>query len=128
ALYVLVCGRCVCRRGCIIRGGVLAVIHRVERCTPCPARRVLITRPLPCDGFPTVGSHTVAMARNGTAADLSQQLHRMDGGRYGSYKSLSGSWDFHNFTLEIGRAQADPFAPPTRMSVRVPPRAAGIPG
>ena len=51
----------------------------------------------------------------------------MDGGRYGSYKSLSGSWDFHNFTLEIGRAQADPFAPPTRMSVRVSPRAAGIP-
>src|SRR5699024_12819293 len=67
------------------------------------------------------------MARHGTAAELSQQLHRMDGGRYGSYKSLSGSWDLHNFTLDIGRAQADPFAPPTRMSVRVSPRAAGIP-
>lgn len=67
------------------------------------------------------------MAQNRTAADLSQQLRRMDGGRYGSYKSLSGSWDFDNFTLEIGRAQADPFAPPTRMSVRVSPRVAGIP-
>lgn len=67
------------------------------------------------------------MARNRTAAELSQQLRRMDGGRYGSYKSLSGSWHFDDFTLEIGKAQADPFAPPTRMSVRVSPHVAEIP-
>src|SRR5699024_4533746 len=84
-------------------------------------------RPVPCAEPGAPDSHTGDMARNGTAAELSQQLHRMDDGRYGSYKSLSGSWDFHNFTLEFGRAQADPFAPPTRMAVRVSPRTAGIP-
>src|SRR5699024_9286893 len=117
-------------RGCVVNSQMWCIAYYppsvASRALPRPPHPAH-PRSLPCYGFLTIDSHTVAMARHGTAAELSQQLHRMDGGRYGSYKSLSGSWDFHNFTLEIGRAQADPFAPPTRMSVRVSPRAAAMP-
>lgn len=62
-----------------------------------------------------------------TAKDLATLLSRIDGSGYGRYKSAAGLWSFPRFTLEIERVQSDPYAPPTRLSVRVPATAAGIP-
>jgi predicted ABC-class ATPase len=51
----------------------------------------------------------------------------MDGGPYGRYKSLTGDWDFADFTVTVDKVQADPFAPPTRLTVAVPAEIAGLP-
>ncbi|GAA3756619.1 putative ABC-class ATPase [Spinactinospora alkalitolerans] len=59
---------------------------------------------------------------------LAEELRRMDGASYGRYKSLSGEWDFGDFTLTVERVQADPFAPPSRIGVRIPADVAGLPG
>ncbi|MBB4932577.1 putative ABC-class ATPase [Lipingzhangella halophila] len=61
------------------------------------------------------------------AARLSAELRRMSGSSYGRYKSLKGEWDFGDFTLSIDRVQSDPFAPPSRISVRVPAAVAAMP-
>ena len=62
-----------------------------------------------------------------TAERLADELRRMDGSGYGRYKSLRGSWAFDGFTLEIERIQSDPFAPPSRVAVRLAPAEAGFP-
>ncbi|WP_046469322.1 ABC-ATPase domain-containing protein [Allosalinactinospora lopnorensis] len=61
------------------------------------------------------------------AARLGEELRRMSGASYGRYKSLRGEWEFDDFTLSIDRVQSDPFAPPSRISVRVPASVAGMP-
>ncbi|MGH3326288.1 MAG: ABC-ATPase domain-containing protein, partial [Streptomycetales bacterium] len=66
-------------------------------------------------------------APRGDAADLARALQRMDGAGYGRYKQLAGAWDFASFTLTVERVQADPFAPPSRLTVRVPSHVAGLP-
>ncbi|WP_017595193.1 ABC-ATPase domain-containing protein [Nocardiopsis potens] len=58
---------------------------------------------------------------------LAEELERMDGASYGRYKSLSGDWDFGDFTLTVERVQADPFAPPSRIAVHVPADLVGLP-
>ncbi|MGH3324808.1 MAG: P-loop domain-containing protein, partial [Streptomyces sp.] len=72
---------------------------------------------------------------------LEQQLARLDGAQYGRYKGLVGSWELpamngadgadalagSGATLELVRAQADPFAPPARVVVHVPAGPAGFP-
>ena len=63
----------------------------------------------------------------GDARALSSSLHGMDGASYGRYKSLTGHWAMDGFDLEIRRIQSDPFAPPSRLRVIVPARAAGFP-
>ncbi|GAA3735304.1 ABC-ATPase domain-containing protein [Salinactinospora qingdaonensis] len=60
-------------------------------------------------------------------ARLADELRNMDGASYGRYKSLSGDWDFGDFTLTIERVQADPFAPPSRVAVSIPADVAGLP-
>ncbi|QVQ52029.1 ABC-ATPase domain-containing protein [Spiractinospora alimapuensis] len=60
-------------------------------------------------------------------ARLRDELRRMDGGPYGRYKSLVGDWDFGEFTVSVDKVQADPFAPPTRISVWVPADVAELP-
>lgn len=60
-------------------------------------------------------------------ARLREELRRMAGASYGRYKSLSGEWDFGDFTLRIDKVQADPFAPPSRVSVQVPADVAVLP-
>lgn len=39
---------------------------------------------------------------------------------YKAYKDLLGSHKYHNFTLHIDHVQADPYASPSRIRVRVP--------
>ncbi len=58
---------------------------------------------------------------------LSEELRRMAGASYGRYKSLRGDWDFGDFTLSIDKVQSDPFAPPSRISVRVPADTVALP-
>ncbi|MCD2189209.1 ABC-ATPase domain-containing protein [Actinomycetospora soli] len=52
--------------------------------------------------------------------DLASTLRDLDGQSYGRYRSLVGSWDIDDGTLEVVRVQADPFAPPSRVRVTLP--------
>ncbi|HHW44942.1 MAG TPA: ABC-ATPase domain-containing protein [Desulfotomaculum sp.] len=58
---------------------------------------------------------------------LRDKLLAMDGKGYGAYKSLAGSYAFDRYTLFIDHVQSDPFAPPSRLRVRVEQRLAGFP-
>ncbi|ASO20139.1 putative ATPase of the ABC class [Actinoalloteichus hoggarensis] len=58
---------------------------------------------------------------------LAALLERLDGGGYPAYRDLHGDWVFPRFTLSVRRVQADPFAPPSRLEVRVPAAEAGLP-
>ncbi len=51
---------------------------------------------------------------------LRQTLRRIDGKPYGAYRDLSGSYDFGAFHMHIEYVQADPYAPPSRLRIRVP--------
>ena len=53
-----------------------------------------------------------------------KSIHRKS---YPAYKSLAGSYDFGKYTLNIEHVQGDPFAAPSRLSVRLPHKSAGIP-
>ena len=55
----------------------------------------------------------------GSHDDLLRSLQGIDGRPYGAYKSLCGAWAFPGFQLLIQHVQTDPFAPPSRCSVRV---------
>lgn len=58
---------------------------------------------------------------------LIQLLKRIDGRGYGAYKDLAGVYHFPTFTFFIDHVQGDPFAPPSRIRVRVPREKAGFP-
>ncbi|AAZ54963.1 ABC-ATPase domain-containing protein [Thermobifida fusca] len=58
---------------------------------------------------------------------LAEELLRLDGASYGRYRALTGDWDFGDFTLTVQKVQADPFAPPSRILVRIPAATAGMP-
>ncbi|MBO0689228.1 MAG: ABC-ATPase domain-containing protein [Candidatus Dormibacteraeota bacterium] len=59
-------------------------------------------------------------------ADLARVLRSLDGSGYGGYKRLRGGWDFEGWRLGVDLVQADPYAPPSRLSVRRP-TGAGFP-
>ncbi|MBL1067420.1 ABC-ATPase domain-containing protein [Streptomyces sp. 7-21] len=59
---------------------------------------------------------------------LDRELERLDGAPYGRYKSLAGPWELPGgCELRIVRGQADPYAPPARVALRVPGERAGFP-
>lgn len=58
---------------------------------------------------------------------LRQILHRIDGSGYKAYKDLQGKYCFDRFVLYIDHVQADPFASPSRMRVRVDQKEAQLP-
>ncbi|MHB8168449.1 MAG: ABC-ATPase domain-containing protein [Thermoleophilia bacterium] len=60
------------------------------------------------------------------AVDLGRMLERLEGKGYKEYHNLGGSHSFSRFTLFIDRVQADPFAAPSRMRVRVAQEIAGF--
>lgn len=62
-----------------------------------------------------------------TMERLSSLLSRLDGKGYKAYKDTLGTYTFPDFALDIDKVQADPFAPPTRIRVRVPAEVAGFP-
>ncbi|MDG1959842.1 MAG: ABC-ATPase domain-containing protein [Candidatus Binatia bacterium] len=53
--------------------------------------------------------------------DLEPCLRALDGRSYGDYRCLEGDpFSLGSFTLTFDRVQADPFAPPSRLSVEIP--------
>jgi len=62
-----------------------------------------------------------------SAVDLRRSLLRLDGRGYKNYQSLKGIYDFSDFTVFIDHIQGDPFAPPSRIRIRVPQKKAGFP-
>lgn len=63
----------------------------------------------------------------GNQQTLYRHLQRLDGQTYKAYKSIRGEHDFGDFTLIIDHVQADPFAAPSRVRVRVSQAVANFP-
>ncbi len=61
-----------------------------------------------------------------TANDLRQKLREIDHRGYPAYKDLRGEYDFREYILSIDHVQGDPFAAPSRVSVKVRKEHAGI--
>lgn len=55
-----------------------------------------------------------------TQQELRTQLKEIDHKSYSLYKSLAGEYQFADYVLSIDKVQADPFASPSRVRVRVP--------
>lgn len=65
--------------------------------------------------------------RSGSDQDLISSLRRMDSRPYGTYKSMTGDWDYGDFTLSIDRVQSDPYAPPSHLRASAKPATMGLP-
>ncbi len=61
-----------------------------------------------------------------TEQDLRRTLLRIDGKGYKAYQDLRGHYELPGFTLFVDHVQGDPFAPPSRLRVRVPQERAGF--
>jgi len=59
--------------------------------------------------------------------ELRDKLRRIDGRGYKAYQELEGAYDWGEYQLFIDHAQSDPFAPPSRVRVRVRQEVAGFP-
>ena len=58
---------------------------------------------------------------------LRKLLQRIDGKGYKAYKDIQGSYHFTNYTVTIDHVQGDPFAAPSRVSIKMPMPFAGFP-
>lgn len=58
---------------------------------------------------------------------LQKQLSCIHRKSYPSYKSLKGTYDFKNYILCIDHVQGDPFASPSKVSIRIPYKFAKFP-
>lgn len=62
-----------------------------------------------------------------TSEDLRFSLRGINRKSYPAYKSLAGSYTFGKYILNIEHVQGDPFAAPSRLSVKVNHKIAGFP-
>ena len=62
-----------------------------------------------------------------TATELRTKLRNIDHRGYPAYKELKGQYNFGDYVLSIDHVQGDPFASPSRLSVRVQKDKAGFP-
>ena len=62
-----------------------------------------------------------------TSNELRELLARIDRRSYPAYKDTRGSYAFPGYVLSIDHVQGDPFAAPSRLSLRVSGREAGFP-
>ena len=62
-----------------------------------------------------------------TATELRTKLRSIDHRGYPAYKELKGQYNFGDYVLSIDHVQGDPFASPSRLSVRVQKDKAGFP-
>ncbi len=62
-----------------------------------------------------------------TATELRNKLRSIDHKGYPAYKDLKGQYNFGDYVLSIDHVQGDPFASPSRLSVRVEKTKAGFP-
>ncbi len=61
-----------------------------------------------------------------TYADLDAMLREIDRKSYPAYKALKGSYRFNTYILSIDHVQGDPFASPSRLTVRITAKASGF--
>ncbi len=61
------------------------------------------------------------------SSELNTMLRQIDHKGYPAYKQLKGAYQFPNYVLGIDHVQGDPFAAPSRVSIRVAGKAAGFP-
>ena len=62
-----------------------------------------------------------------TSTDLKNLLSRIDRRGYPAYKDTKGAYQFPSYVLSIDHVQGDPFAAPSKLSVRIGGREAGFP-
>lgn len=62
-----------------------------------------------------------------TASELKNLLERIDRRGYPAYKDTKGAYQFPGYVLSIDHVQGDPFAAPSRLSIRVHGRTAAFP-
>lgn len=62
-----------------------------------------------------------------TAEDLRNILRKVDKRSYPAYKDTRGVYCFSGYSLSIDHVQGDPFASPSKLSIRVSGKTAGIP-
>ena len=62
-----------------------------------------------------------------SAAELKSLLNRIDHKGYPAYKDTKGIYQFQGYELSIDHVQGDPFASPSKVSVRVRGRQAAFP-
>lgn len=62
-----------------------------------------------------------------SSEDLRVSLRAINRKSYPAYKSLAGSYSFGKYILNIEHVQGDPFAAPSRLSVKVSHKIAGFP-
>jgi len=58
---------------------------------------------------------------------LRKLLQRIDGKGYKVYKELKGQYHFNNYSVTVDHVQGDPFATPSRVSIKVAMPIAGFP-
>lgn len=62
-----------------------------------------------------------------SSEELRELLNRIDHRGYPAYKDTKGAWQFQGYVLSIDHVQGDPFAAPSKVSVRVKGGLAGFP-
>ncbi|OSD01103.1 hypothetical protein PYCCODRAFT_1392235 [Trametes coccinea BRFM310] len=63
----------------------------------------------------------------GSSDDLLRKVRSLGGKSYPAYRDLQGHWEYPTFQLYVDHVQSDPYAPPSKLRVRVPRAVAGIP-
>ncbi len=58
---------------------------------------------------------------------LKRKLERIDGRGYKAYQDLKGEYRFGDFLFFIDKVQSDPFAPPSRVRLKIPKEIAALP-
>ena len=58
---------------------------------------------------------------------LAEILDRIDGRGYKAYRDIEGEWRYAEWTLFVDRVQADPFAAPSKLRVRIAQDYVGLP-
>ena len=61
------------------------------------------------------------------ADELRALLERIDHRGYPAYKDTKGEYGFAGYVLSIDHVQGDPFAAPSKVSLRIPGKTAGFP-
>ncbi len=67
------------------------------------------------------------MTHGRTIEDLRRLLHSLDRRGYPAYRDITGSWLGSDFTLFVDHVQADPFATPSKLRIRIPQQVHRIP-
>ena len=62
-----------------------------------------------------------------SSSDLKSMLKNIDRKGYPAYKGTSGIYDFGNYFLQIDHVQGDPFASPSKLSIKIKGKKAGFP-